>query len=155
MPHPIRQGDIPGVQLRRECELELTADEAWRWLAEPELLRLWLATEVRDRSDDLPGWTLVGEDEMGEELIEDVKSLVSEPPRRWGGALERRGHDWESATRLTLHLHGDGPCELSVVQQGFERLSLSRCLTVWEFYRRRWRLALERLVAAVERHGRP
>ena len=38
----------------------------------------------------------------------------------------------------------------TIVQRGFERLSLSRCLSVWELYRRRWRLALVRLAAAVE-----
>jgi hypothetical protein len=32
-----------------------------------------------------------------------------------------------------------------VLQQGFERLSLSVSLTVWESYRTRWRIALSRL----------
>jgi hypothetical protein len=29
-----------------------------------------------------------------------------------------------------------------VLQEGFEHLPLSECLTIWEAYRRRWRKAL-------------
>ena len=38
-------------------------------------------------------------------------------------------------------------CELDILQEGFEHLSLSTCLTVWEEYRRRWREAAARLAA--------
>ena len=43
MTEAIRQGDIPGVQLRRRQVLGVSADEAWRWLSEPDRLALWLA----------------------------------------------------------------------------------------------------------------
>ena len=42
----IRQGDIPGVQLRRRQDLAVPAEEAWRWLVEPAKLALWLAREA-------------------------------------------------------------------------------------------------------------
>ena len=42
----IREGDIPGVQLRRRQALALSREEAWRWLVEPEKLALWLADEA-------------------------------------------------------------------------------------------------------------
>ena len=53
--------------------------------------------------------------------------------------VERLDDGWETATRLTFELtpRGDG-CELSILQQDFEHLPLSRCLTIWEAYRRRW-----------------
>ena len=37
-----------------------------------------------------------------------------------------------------------------MLQQGFEHLPLSRCLTIWEAYRRRWREALARLAERAE-----
>ena len=74
--------------------------------------------------------------------------------RRWIALFERVDDDWESATRLTVEILGTGPVELSILQQGFERLSLSRCLTVWEFYRRRWRARLADLDSALGRSGR-
>ena len=57
-------------------------------------------------------------------------------------AFERLDDGWQTATRLTFELTPrQGGCELSVLQQGFEHLPLSRCLTIWEAYRRRWRRA--------------
>ena len=49
------------------------------------------------------------------------------------------------ATELRLEIVDGEPPGLSVLQRGFERLSLTHCLSVWELYRRRWRAALERL----------
>ena len=70
--------------------------------------------------------------------------------RCWALAFERLDDGWETATRLTFELTAlDEGCELSVLQQGFEHLPLSRCLTIWESYRRRWREALAVLAAAV------
>ena len=64
--------------------------------------------------------------------------------------LERLDQDWKSATRLAFTVSPTDPAELSVVQDGFHRLSLSECLTVWEHYRRRWRTAFDRLAEAIE-----
>lgn len=150
---PIRQGDIPGVQLRQERRLEATRDEVWRWLTEPELLERWLADEAEALEEGLGGWRLSAVDEAGEPLLESGREESVEAGRRWVLVFERRQAGWESATRLVFELQGDAPCTLVVVQQGFERLSLSRCLSVWEFYRRRWRRALERLSTALAAGG--
>ncbi|MES1243123.1 MAG: hypothetical protein ABUT39_16040, partial [Acidobacteriota bacterium] len=51
-----------------------------------------------------------------------------------------------AATRLTLRVHAAGSgSEVDILQDGFQRLPLSNCLTIWEAYRRRWRDALARL----------
>jgi uncharacterized protein YndB with AHSA1/START domain len=155
----IRQGDIPGVQLRRRQALPVAAEEAWRWLVEPARLARWLASTAR----------LVGEGEGGGAalLLEEAappweggaagawrergRTLEAEPSRRWVLAWERLEAGWPVATRVVVTLHATaGGCELDVLHQGFERLPLSSCLTVWEAYRRRWRVALERLAQAVE-----
>lgn len=121
----IRQGDIPGVQLRRRQALPLPCEEIWPWLVEDEKIARWLpATGERRTTRD------------------------SEAPRRLVLAWEEAG--WPAPTRVTLQLHeAAAGCEADVLHQGFERLPLSACLTVWEAYRRRWREALERLAAAV------
>ncbi|MGH2625176.1 MAG: SRPBCC family protein [Anaerolineales bacterium] len=122
----IRQGDIPGVQLRRRQALPLSCEEAWRWLVEPERLARWLAPAAGERR----------------------RTLEHDPPHRALLSWEEPG--WPVPTRVTLTLHpAGGGCELDVLHQGFERLPLSTCLTVWEAYRRSWREALARLAVAV------
>lgn len=146
---PIRQGDIPGVQLRQERRLEASRGDVWRWLTEPDLASRWLADEVRQPDEADSPWRWVGLDETGAPLVESVEPESVEEGRRWALVFKRREAGWESATRLVFELEGDRPCTLTVLQQGFERLSLSRCLSVWELYRRRWRSALDRLERAL------
>ena len=141
MPEAIRQGDIPGVQLRRRQALSVSPEEAWRWLVEPDRLALWLADEAE-----------VDESELrltGEGWGERGRTLDILPPKLWVLAFERLGAGWTSATRLTFRIHAAhaaGPgCEIDVLQDGFQRLPLSTCLTVWETYRHRWRDALAKL----------
>ena len=144
MPHAIREGDIPGVQLRCDVTLAASREDVWRWLTESERMQLWLGDEIvilEEGEFELRGCT--GD---GGELLERLRTVSQESGQSWVMAFERLDAGWERATRLSFELSGERPCQLSVVQQGFERLSLSRCLTVWEFYRRRWRGALERLV---------
>jgi uncharacterized protein YndB with AHSA1/START domain len=118
----IRQGDIPGVQLRRRQALPWGCDEAWAWLTEPERLERWLPAAEGERR----------------------RTLETASPHRVVLAWEEAG--WPAPTRVTLQLHpAAAGCELDVLHQGFERLPLSACLTVWEAYRRRWREALARL----------
>ena len=152
MVEAIRQGDIPGVQLR--CRQELAAPPAtvWRWLTEPRLLASWAG---RSRLEGgLEGTLEIAYEEQGEAVRERGRALELDRGRLWVLAFERLDDGWEAATRLTFELtpHGDA-CELSVLQQGFEHLPLSRCLTIWEEYRRRWRSALSRLADAVEQRG--
>lgn len=139
MAEAIREGDIPGVQLRRRQELTVPPEEAWRWLVEPDRLALWLADEAE-----------VDEGELrltGEGWGERGRTLEIVPPKLWILAFERLGAGWTSATRLTVRVHarGAGGCEIDVLQDGFQRLPLSTCLTVWETYRHRWRDALAKL----------
>jgi hypothetical protein len=74
------------------------------------------------------------------------RTLESNPPALRIVAFEKLGEGWTAATRLTLRVHpAAAGSEVDVLQDGFQRLPLSICLTVWEAYRRRWRDALARL----------
>jgi uncharacterized protein YndB with AHSA1/START domain len=148
MTEAIRQGDIPGVQLRRRQDLVLAPAEAWRWLVEPARLALWLAAEAEVDAGATGALHLRGVGEQGEPLAERGRTLAIVPPKIWILAFERVGAGWPAPTRLTLRLHArPAGCELDVLQEGFQRLPLSQSLTLWESYRRRWRAALERLAA--------
>jgi len=141
MTEAIRQGDIPGVQLRRRQALAVSADEAWRWLSEPDRLALWLA----DKAEVVEGELLL----TGEGYRERGRTIESVPPKLWVFAFERLDSGWSSATRLTLRVHPlASGSEVDVLQDGFQRLPLSSCLTIWETYRRRWRDALSKLAEA-------
>ena len=138
MTEAIRQGDIPGVQLRRRQGLAVSAEEAWRWLSEPERLALWLA----GRAEVAQGELLL----TGEGFRERGRTIEIVEPKLWVLAFERLDSGWSSATRLTLRVRAvPSGSEVDVLQDGFQRLPLSICLTVWETYRRRWRDALGRL----------
>jgi uncharacterized protein YndB with AHSA1/START domain len=148
MVEAIRQGDIPGVQLRCRQQLAASPATAWSWLTEPSRLAQWAG---RARLEGGPEGGLELETDGGEGPVrERGRTLEIVTGQRWVLAFERLGDGWESPTRLTLELtaSGDG-CELSVLQKGFEHLPLSRCLTIWESYRRRWREALAVLAAVV------
>ncbi|HZF08446.1 MAG TPA: hypothetical protein VFE33_06605 [Thermoanaerobaculia bacterium] len=150
----IRQGDIPGVQLRCRQALPLPPGEVWGWLVENPKLTRWLAAEAAVEAGPQGSLQLAGTED-GETGVwrERGRTLVWTPPGLWVLAFERLDAGWTAATRLTLAVHREpgeaGGSELDVLQHGFQRLPLSLCLTVWEAYRRRWRTALSRLAAAV------
>ena len=148
MTEAIREGDIPGVQLRRRQALALSPEEAWRWLVEPALLARWLADEVEVELGARGGLRLAGQEGGAGVAARRERGTTVEyaPPHLWVLAFERLDAGWGAATRLALavHPHAEG-AELDVLQGGFQRLPLSLCLTAWESYRRRWREALERL----------
>ena len=138
MPEAIRQGDIPGVQLRRRQALAVSAEEAWRWLSAPERLALWLAEQAEAGEGEI---TLTGEG-----YRERGRTIDIVPPKLWVLAFERLDSGWNATTRLTLRVRAlPAGSEVDVLQDGFQRLPLSACLTIWETYRRRWRDALSRL----------
>jgi hypothetical protein len=150
MPEAIREGDIPGVQLRRRQRLALPREEAWRWLVEPAKLALWLADEAELEAGPEAALLLRGSgprvDLPPPPWRERGRTMEMIPPETWVLAFERLDAGWPASTRLGLHLHATpGGCELDVLQQGFQRLPLSIGLTVWESYRVRWRTALARL----------
>lgn len=148
MPEAIRQGDIPGVQLRRRQDLTLPPAEAWHWLMEPEKLVLWLAREAE--VDPGPGGEIRLRGGEGPAWRERGRTVELAPPGLWVLSFERLDCDWPAATRLTLRLHATpAGSQIDVLQDGFQRLPLSTCLTVWETYRLRWKEALARLAAAM------
>ena len=138
MAEAIRQGDIPGVQLRRRQALAVSVEEAWRWLSEPDRLALWLAAEAEMAEGELAL--------TGEGYRERGRTIEIVPPKLWVLAFERLDSGWNATTRLTLRVHAlPAGSEVDVLQDGFQRLPLSACLTIWETYRRRWRDALAKL----------
>ena len=153
MTEAIRQGDIPGVQLRQRVWLAgRTREEAWSWLTEPRLIGSWLADQaVGSIADGLELRTL-GE---GGAIVETLRTVAPEDRQHRDRGhrileLELRRSDWRVATRLTFSLSPDpGGCELSVLHHGFQHLPLSSCLTAWEAYRERWAAALVRLEQAL------
>lgn len=138
MTEAIRQGDIPGVQLRRRQALTVSPEEAWRWLSEPDRLALWLAERAELAEGEL---TLIGEG-----YRERGRTIEIVPPKLWVLGFERLDSGWTAATKLTLRVHPlASGSEVDILQDGFQRLPLSACLTIWETYRRRWREALNKL----------
>lgn len=144
----IRGGDIPGVQIRCRREVAAAPEAVWRWLVEPGRLGRWLGEGVE--GEVAAGGRLVvrGAGEGGGE--EEIRVVERVEGNRWVGALERKGAGWRTATRVTVEVRatGGGRTEVSVLQEGFQNLPLSECLTIWEAYRKRWRGALGRLAAA-------
>jgi uncharacterized protein YndB with AHSA1/START domain len=151
MVEAIRQGDIPGVQLRRRQLLPVAdLEEAWGWLTEPRRLARWLADEAE--VDSKPGGflRLKGRGPDGETIVEHGKTVAIEPPTRWVLDFLQEGAGWDATTRLELEISAaQRGCELMVFQEGFQRLSLSTSLTVWEAYRERWTRALSVLAATL------
>ena len=87
MVEAIRQGDIPGVQLRCRQQLAVPAATAWRWLTEPALLSSW-AGEARLEGGVDGVLHLAGEEAAGP-LRERGRTLEMTPERRWVLAFER------------------------------------------------------------------
>lgn len=156
MPYEIRQGDIPGIQLRCDRRYAVSAASLWEWLVDPERMRLWLADEIEEGSE---GLRFVSTAEDGAPLVERGRTLVRDERRLWVLAFDRPDAGWAMSTELRFELtdgrpaaddpQGGEACGLDVLHRGFERLALSSCLSVWEMYRRRWRGALERLATAI------
>ncbi len=149
MVEAIRQGDIPGVQIRRRRFLEnTTAETLWSWLTQPERLSQWLAHTAEVDASEKGGLRLTtasGETEQAETL-----DLL--PPRLWSLAFRRP--DWPANTRLTFEIRPASDeestgAEMSILQEGFQQLPLSDCLTIWEAYRHRWSDALDRLASKI------
>jgi uncharacterized protein YndB with AHSA1/START domain len=143
MAEAIREGDIPGVQLRRRRRLAIPIEEAWAWLSDPDKMGRWLA----GRAEAEEGAVLL----HAEDCRERCRTVEMRAPEVWVVAFERLDSGWPAATRLTFRLQAapDG-CEIDILQEGFQRLPLSIGLTVWESYRRRWTRALAELAAQTE-----
>ena len=150
MAEAIRQGDIPGVQLRRRQALPIFVETAWEWVTDPVRLELWLADEVETDLGPDGFLALTRHLPDGAQLIERGGTVEIVPPSRWRLSFVLENAGWEVATKVILEV-APAPrgCEVMVFQGGFEQLSLSICLTEWEKYRHRWDEALQRLTAVV------
>jgi uncharacterized protein YndB with AHSA1/START domain len=142
----IRQGDIPGVQLRYRHALPVEPAQVWQWLRQPDLLARWMADRAVATSSTADEITLETSRSGGVPLRERLAFVQADEPDLLVLDLQQIDAGWPVATRLTFEmLARDGGTEISVLQQGFAQLPLSDCLTIWEAYRRRWRSALPRL----------
>ncbi len=148
MTEAIRQGDIPGVQLRCRIDLPASPGEVWQRLIEPAGLETWLCEQATMPTAAGGDFRWIGCFGLEEPRVEEGAILALDPLRGWLASV--RQPDWPAVTRLQVDLEPmAGGCEVSVLQNGFEHLPLSISLTVWELYRRRWRSALERLAAGL------
>jgi uncharacterized protein YndB with AHSA1/START domain len=146
MVEQIRQGDIPGVQLRCRHLLAAPVHEAWAWLTETERQSRWLADRIELESGPETALLLESGEPAGDSQRERLVSVTTDPTRKWVLDLQNLDGTWPVPTRVAFELTAtpDGT-EISVFQTGFAHLPLSECLTIWETYRRRWRTALTTL----------
>jgi hypothetical protein len=147
----LRDGDVPGVQLRHRQSLPRGPLLVWTWLTERRRLERWLEARV-DVQASADGLLIIRRrEESGSEITERGETYDFEPPRRWRLRFRSDAPGWEAATDLSLELAPTSAgCDLVVFQEGFQRLALSRCLTIWEEYRRRWRAATAKLAVLLE-----
>ena len=146
MVEKIRQGDIPGVQLRCRHEVPASPAEIWWWLTEPEGLGRWIADRASAEAPPSTAIRLETARSADDLLRERLVIVETQQPYRVVLDLQQLDAGWPQPTRVTFELiTDDGGTEVSVLQEGFAHLPLSDCLTIWETYRRRWRAALTRL----------
>lgn len=146
----IRQGDIPGVQLRRRAVVPGSSpDRLWPFLVEPARMAVWLADRVEITAGSPVVFSLErrGPDEDWHREHAEVLDEVA--PSKLLLGFRELGAGWQSATALRLELGAvEAGCEVMVFQEGFQQLPLSIGLTAWERSRARWTEALERLAEA-------
>jgi len=153
MVEAIRQGDIPGVQLRVRQVLPHSIDDSWRWITEPDRVTRWICDRIEPGKPSPSGpterWVTLEPD--GASTTEVVHVVASQEPLK----LELAFHQlsWDVPTHIRFEVGRGAPgdiesSEISILHRHFERLPLSDGLTVWEHYRRRWRGALDRLARA-------
>ena len=144
----IRDGDIPGVQLRRRAFVpNLSAAELWPNLVEPKLLGEWLAdrAELEEGASDRFHLERLWQ---GNLIREQAEVLSMDEPKRLVIGLREIDGAGNPGTIVTFELTpAEGGCEVMVFQEGFQQLPLSVCLTAWEHARTRWTEALKRLAA--------
>jgi uncharacterized protein YndB with AHSA1/START domain len=150
MAEQIRQGDIPGVQLRCRHRFPVAPKEVWAWLTDADALTRWLAARADLEPEPDKALVLEITDPSGRTLRERWVTLTSNPPDRWVVDLLNLDGSWPVPTRVIFELTPvpEGT-EISVLQKGFAHLPLSECLTIWEAYRRRWRTALTNLAGQI------
>lgn len=152
----IRQGDIPGVQLRRRGVVPGSSrDVVWPFLVDADKLSLWLCGRAQVGEGAGAVFRLETDLDDGglrSEFLEVVERLEGEQL-----VLGFRQLDvgWTAATKVTLALsEREEGCGVMVFQEGFQQLPLSAGLTAWEHSRARWSRALDRLSRVAGREPR-
>jgi hypothetical protein len=143
----IRQGDIPGVQLRRRVEVAGSSPaELWPFWVETERQKRWLCHRARTEDGPPAVFWLESDESRGTVRREYVEVFQRAEPRQLVLGLRQLDAGWKAATMVTVELTGtEAGCEVMVFQEGFQQLPLSLGLTAWEHSRSRWARALERL----------
>ncbi len=145
---PIREGDIPGVQLRRDVIVGADLAEVWRSWSEAARARTWLGDEVE--LDGRAGGSLAIVSTLpGGEVLRELGTIADwRPPHGFVAGVRLAHRGWDGSTRLTVRLQEDAAStRVDVLQEGFHELPLSVCTTAWELCRVRWSSALDRLEA--------
>ena len=147
----IRQGDIPGVQLRYRHEFSCAPTEIWPWLTEVNYQSRWLADRAEDLADPPGAILLESHVADGAAMRESISTVAIDPPNRWTLDLKNMDGSWPTPTRVEIEVTAVARgTEVSILQTGFAHLPLSDCLTIWEAYRHRWRQALSALETQIE-----
>ncbi len=143
----IRQGDIPGVQLRRRVNVPQSSPErVWAFWVEARKQSRWLCDRARIEDGPPTVFWLESDDPLGGTVREVAEVIERAEPQRLVLELRQLDAGWKAATIVTVELApSEDGCEVMVFQEGFQQLPLSAGLTVWEHARTRWTRALERL----------
>lgn len=146
----IRQGDIPGVQLRFRQLIAAPPADVWPWLTEAARQIHWLAERCELEPGTRDVVRLHYTDADGFPQSERLATVAADPHRQWILDLQNLDGTWPVPTRVVFDLTAmpDGT-EISILQTGFAHLPLSTCLTIWETYRHRWRTALSTLATQI------
>lgn len=151
----IRQGDIPGVQLRRRVEIaNCSPERVWPNWVETRRLERWLCDRASSEGDAPVVFRFETDGSDGRLRREYAEVVERAQPHRLVLGFRQLDSGWEAATMLTVELVAAGEaCRLSVLQEGFQKLPLSIGLTAWEEARARWTRALARLAELATSHG--
>jgi uncharacterized protein YndB with AHSA1/START domain len=125
----------------------------WRHLVDPRELGRWFADRVRVEEGPPTVFRFETETAEGALLREYAEVVERARPERLVLGFRELDVGWGSATVVSLVVVQSGEdCEVTVVQEGFQRLPLSLGLTAWEHSRSRWTAALARLVEVAGSH---
>ena len=136
----IRQGDIPGVQLRRRVNVPQSSPEkVWAFWVEAEKQSRWLCDRARIEEGPPTVFWLESDDSQGDVRREYAEVIERAEPQRLVLGFRQLDAGWNASTMVTVELtRSEAGCRVSVFQEGFQQLPLSIGLTVWEHSRARW-----------------
>ena len=151
-----RRGDVPGIQIHVVRSFAASRDSVWPQLASSEGLERWLADRAQVDLGADGGLLLERLRADAAPMVERGRTRLLDPGRSWHLDLGRDDPLWEGTTDLELNLRDTpGGCRLEVFQEGYQRLALSSCLTIWEEDRRRWWASLGRLAEILSSPSAP